>query len=88
MSDFIEKLKNEPAMIGALVVSLLLTLGAWNVLDVTTEQLNQTENFITLLTTFLLPLISGYAVRSQVTPVRKLDAAEIELVHGVDGLKE
>jgi hypothetical protein len=72
MNEFLEKIKNEPAIVGALVVSFLLTLGAWNVLDVTTEQLNQTQNFITLLVTFFLPLLSGMAVRSKVTPTRKL----------------
>lgn len=88
MDAFIERIKNEPAIIGALVVSFLLTLGAWNVLDVTPEQLDQTENFVTLLVTLFVPLLSGLAVRSQVTPTRKLEQAgiDIEIVGGRDAL--
>lgn len=88
MDDFIERIKNEPTIIGALVVSLLLTLGAWKVLEVTPEQLDQTENFVTLLVTVLLPLLTGLVVRSKVMPVRKLEQAgiDIEIVGGRDAL--
>ena len=78
MNEFIERLKNEPALLGGLVVAFLMTLAAWKVLEVTPEQLTETENLITLGVTFFLPLVSGLAVRSQVTPTGKIEGAAIE----------
>jgi len=67
-----ETIKNEPALIVSFIMALLLTAGAYGIVNPSAEQVNQTENLVTLGVTIFLPIVSGLAIRSQVTPVNKL----------------
>ena len=67
-----ETIKNEPALIVSFIMALLMTLGAYGVLQLSPEQVSETENLVSLGVTIFLPIISGIVIRQQVTPVNKL----------------
>lgn len=65
MSNLLDKLRTEPAMIAAVILAIVAYFGV---------RLSQEQaSLVSQLVTVLGPLIAGLFVRSQVTPVATLE---------------
>ena len=78
------KISNEPALIGGLIVALFGAFVLWAMqmgwLDWDSEQLASFNKFIAALVALVVPMAVAYFVRKKVTPVanpRNADGAEL-----------